>query len=191
MAASSGPSTSACTTCCAGSVQAATPRQAAVKGSDESMSLTLKWRAATTLPVDGSLLRPECFLEQAAGAGLADEGAAGQHHGRARRAVRGSRGAGRRASDSRGEPRACARACARHVAGRADRSWECRSRARCRDGGRVHRCRGLGRRLGRSRDARRVHEDPGQCGGIPGGGVSGKPAGNARGRHPGRGLGRR
>ena len=31
------------------------------------MSLTLKWRAATTLPVDGSPLRPECFLEQAAG----------------------------------------------------------------------------------------------------------------------------
>jgi len=31
------------------------------------MSLTLKWKAATTLPVDGSLLRPEGFLGREAG----------------------------------------------------------------------------------------------------------------------------
>jgi formylmethanofuran dehydrogenase subunit C len=30
------------------------------------MSLTLQWKAATTLPVDGTLLRPESFLEHAA-----------------------------------------------------------------------------------------------------------------------------
>src|SRR5208282_4194334 len=66
MAASWGPFTSGCMTFWPVAARIPRSRLAGPRRKVDTMSLTLTWRAATSIPVDGSVLRPETFLDSLA-----------------------------------------------------------------------------------------------------------------------------